>query len=109
MILDVTDVVEEYERSKRPVIATDDVGFTHDLASRDTRKLATEDDLPSYSETYFEARQHIWYDEVRQRLRERTRRPYINRSRLCERQRQSYIIRSRLRERLRWSAGRFLM
>ena len=59
MIFDVTDVVEEYERSKRAVIATDFVGYTHDLASRDTRELETDDDLPSDPEIYYEAREHL--------------------------------------------------
>ena len=57
--LDVPEVVREYESSKRPVIAADALGYTHDLASRDTRELATDDDLPSDSEIYNEAREHL--------------------------------------------------
>ena len=59
MDLDVTDVVEQYESSKRPVIPTDAVGYTHELASRDTRELATDDDLPSASGINYESREHL--------------------------------------------------
>ena len=59
MTHDVPDVFEEYESSEKPSNATGAVGSTHDLASRDARELAIDDDLPSDSEIYYEAREHL--------------------------------------------------
>ena len=54
---EVPDVVKEYESSKRSATVIDAVGPTHDLASRDARELLIDDDLPSDSEVYCEARE----------------------------------------------------
>ena len=59
MARDVPDVVEEYETNKRSANATDTVDLSHYLASRDARKLAIDDDLPSDSEVYYEDREHL--------------------------------------------------
>uniref|UniRef100_A0AAV1U7C5 Uncharacterized protein n=1 Tax=Peronospora matthiolae TaxID=2874970 RepID=A0AAV1U7C5_9STRA len=56
---DVPDVVEEYETSKRSANATDAADSFHDPANRNVRELAIDDDLPSDSEVYHEAREHL--------------------------------------------------
>ena len=56
---DVPNVVEEYETNKRSSNATDPVDTSYDLASRDARKLAIDDALPSNSEVYYEAREKL--------------------------------------------------
>ena len=56
---DVPDVVEEYESNKRSANATDAIGSLHDPANRDARELAIDDDLPSDSEVFYEAREHL--------------------------------------------------
>ena len=56
---DVPDVVEEYESSKRLANATDAVDSLHDPANHDARELTIDDDLPSDSEVFYEARAFI--------------------------------------------------
>ena len=56
---DVPDVVEEYETSKRSANATDAADSFHDPANRNVRELAIDDDLPSDSDVFYEAREHL--------------------------------------------------
>ena len=59
MARDVPEVVEKYETNKRSANATDAVDPSHDLASRDARKLAIDDGFLSDSNVYYEAREQL--------------------------------------------------
>ena len=55
----VPDVVEKYKSSKRTATATDDVKSTRELASREARKLAIDNDLTSEFEIIYKACEHL--------------------------------------------------